>query len=59
VKLDNEHSKVIDMFEKWTDADWSGDEIRLLLEYGQNREQSKQLVVYYAGYLAGKKEAGK
>jgi hypothetical protein len=56
MKLDNEQQKVIDMFEKWADADWARNELKLLLDYGQNRERSKQLVAYYAGYLAAKKE---
>jgi hypothetical protein len=54
-----EKQKLVDIFEAYMDRkDYTKDEIALKEYYGVNREYAGLLVIFYAGYLAGRVDTG-
>jgi hypothetical protein len=54
-----EKQKLVDIFEAYMGkAEYTDDEISLKEYYGINREYAEVLILFYAGYLAGRVDTG-
>jgi hypothetical protein len=55
--LEGEFARILDMYEVWLRTPMLHNENALANWYDMRREHYEQLIAYYAGYMAGKKEA--